>query len=84
MARLGGLFHVFQTISNAFKKKRCFDNALQEFRCRLPSPVKNSTAQNWHKAAQKQRRICRLFPMRRGDCRRLHATCGKAAFPIFV
>jgi hypothetical protein len=32
MARLGGLSHVFRTIPNAFKKKRCFDNALQEFR----------------------------------------------------
>jgi hypothetical protein len=52
MARLGGLFHLFRTISNAFKKKRRFDNELHEFRRRLPNPVKNSTAQNWHKAAQ--------------------------------
>jgi hypothetical protein len=48
----GGLFHLYRNISNAFKKKRRFNNALQEFRRRLPSPVKNSTAQNWHKAAQ--------------------------------
>jgi hypothetical protein len=53
MARLGGLFHVFRTIPKAFKKKRRFDNELHEFRRRLPSPVKNSTAQNWHKTAQK-------------------------------
>jgi hypothetical protein len=53
MARFGGLFHLFRTIPKAFKKKRCFDNALHEFRRRLPSLVKNSTAQNWHKMAQK-------------------------------
>jgi hypothetical protein len=53
MARLGGLFHVFRTIPNASEEKRRFDNELHEFRRRLPSPVKNSTAQNWHKAAQK-------------------------------
>jgi hypothetical protein len=53
MARFGGLFHLFQGIPKAFKKKRFFHNALDEFRRRLPSPVKNSTAQNWHKAAQK-------------------------------
>jgi hypothetical protein len=53
MARLGGLFHVFRTIPKAFTKKRRYDNVLREFRRRLPSPVKNSTAQNWHKAAQK-------------------------------
>jgi hypothetical protein len=52
MARLGGLFHVFRTIPKVFKKKRCFDNALHEFHRRLPSLAKNSTAQNWHKAAQ--------------------------------
>ena len=52
MARLGGLFHVFRTIPKVFKKKRRYDNVLHEFRRRLPSPVKNSTAQNWHKAAQ--------------------------------
>jgi hypothetical protein len=52
MARFGGLFHVFRTIPNAFKKKRLFPNALDEFRRRLPNPGKNSTAQNWHKAAQ--------------------------------
>jgi hypothetical protein len=54
MARLDGLFHVFRTIPKAFKKKRRYDNVLHEFRRRLPSPVKNSTAQNWHKAAQSQ------------------------------
>jgi hypothetical protein len=53
MARLGGLFHVFRTIPDAFKKKPRFGNALHEFRQRLPNPVKNSAAQNWHKAAQK-------------------------------
>jgi hypothetical protein len=53
----GGLFHVFRTIPNAFKKKRCLDNVLQEFRRRLPSPVKNSTAQNWHKAAQNRKAL---------------------------
>jgi hypothetical protein len=53
MARLGGLSHLCQSIPKEFKKKRCFDNALREFRRRLPNPVKNSTAQNWHKAAQK-------------------------------
>jgi hypothetical protein len=53
MARLGGLFHVFRTIPKVFKKKRRYDNVLHEFRHRLPSPVKNSTAQNWHKTAQK-------------------------------
>jgi hypothetical protein len=53
MARFGGLFHLFRSIPNAFKKKPRFDKALHEFRRRLPSPVKNSTAQNWHKAAQK-------------------------------
>jgi hypothetical protein len=63
MARLGGLFHVFRTISNAFKKKRRFDNELHEFRRRLPSPVKNSTAQNWHKAAQKSVVSSRLDPL---------------------
>jgi hypothetical protein len=52
MARFGGLFHLCQSIPNAFKEKRRFDKALQEFRLRLLSPVKNSTAQNWHKAAQ--------------------------------
>jgi hypothetical protein len=46
MARFGGLFHLFRTIPKAFKKKRRFDNVLHEFRRRLPSPVKNSTAQN--------------------------------------
>jgi hypothetical protein len=50
MARLGGLFHLFRTISKAFKKKRCFDNALHEFRRRLPSLVKNSTAQSGTKS----------------------------------
>jgi hypothetical protein len=53
MARFGGLFHLFRSIPNASNKKPSFDNALHEFRRRLPSPVKNSTAQNWHKAAQK-------------------------------
>jgi hypothetical protein len=38
MARLGGLFHAFRTIPNAFKKKRRFDNELHEFRRRLPTP----------------------------------------------
>jgi hypothetical protein len=51
MARLGGLFHLFRTIPKAFRKKRRFDNELHEFRRRLPTPVKNSAAQNWHKAA---------------------------------
>jgi hypothetical protein len=53
MARFDGLFYMFRTISKAFKKKRRFDNELHKFRRRLPIPVKNSTAQNWHKAAQK-------------------------------
>jgi hypothetical protein len=53
MARLGGLFHLCKTISNAFKKKRRFDNELHKFRRRLPNHVRNSTAQNWHKTAQK-------------------------------
>jgi hypothetical protein len=53
MARLGGPFHLCQGIPKAFKEKRRFDNELHEFRRRLPSPVKNSTAQNWHKATQK-------------------------------
>ena len=53
MARLGGLFHLFRSIPNAFKKKPRFDNTLHDFRRRLPSPAKNSTAQNWHKTAQK-------------------------------
>src|SRR5260370_14991525 len=53
MARLGGLFHLFRIIPKAFTKRRFFYNALHEFRRRLPSPVKNSTAQNWHKAALK-------------------------------
>jgi hypothetical protein len=52
MARLGGLFQLCRSIPNASKKKRSFDNALHEFSHRLPSPVKNSAAQNWHKAAQ--------------------------------
>jgi hypothetical protein len=47
MARLGWLFHLCQTISKTFKKKRRFDNELHKFRRRLPIPVKNSTAQNW-------------------------------------
>jgi len=53
MARLGGLFHVFRTIPKAFKRKRRFDNELHKFHRRLPGLAKNSTAQNWHKAAQK-------------------------------
>jgi hypothetical protein len=53
MARFGGLFHLCQDIPNAFKKKHRFDNELHKFRRLLPSPVRNSTAQNWHKAAQK-------------------------------
>jgi hypothetical protein len=53
MARLGGLFHVFRTIPKAFKKKQRFDNELHEFRSRLPNHGRNSTAQNWHKTAQK-------------------------------
>jgi hypothetical protein len=52
MARLGGLFHLFRSIPNAFKKKPRFGNALHEFHRRLPGLAKNSTAQNWHKAAQ--------------------------------
>ena len=52
MARLGGLFHVFRTIPKAFKRKRRFDNELHKFHRRLPGLAKNSTAQNWHKAAQ--------------------------------
>jgi hypothetical protein len=58
----------FQTVPKAFKKKRCFDNALQEFRHSLPSAVKNSTAQNWHKAAQKQRRSHSVFPTPQESC----------------
>ena len=53
MARFGGLFHLCQSIPKVFKKKRRFDKMLHEFRRRLPNPVKNSTAQNWRKAAQK-------------------------------
>jgi hypothetical protein len=52
MARFSGLFHLYRSIPNPFKKKRRFDNALREFRRQLPCPVKNSTAQNWHKTAQ--------------------------------
>jgi len=55
MARLGGLFHVFRSIPNAFKKKPRFDNALHEFRCRLPSPTKNSRGQNKGLARESQR-----------------------------
>jgi hypothetical protein len=55
MARFGGLFHLCRSISNLFKKKRCFDKALREFRVRSPSVAKSSTAQNWHKAAQNLR-----------------------------
>jgi hypothetical protein len=36
---LGGLFDLCQTISNAFKKKRRFDNELHKFRRRLPNHV---------------------------------------------
>jgi hypothetical protein len=53
MARFGGLFHLYRSISKAFQKKRHFDNELHGFRRRSPSVGKNSTAQNWHKAAQK-------------------------------
>jgi hypothetical protein len=52
MARFGGLFHLFRSIPKAFKKKPRFDKVLHEFHRRLPSLAKNSTAQNWHKAAQ--------------------------------
>jgi hypothetical protein len=75
MARFGGLFHVFRSIPNAFKKKRRFDNALHEFRRRLPRPVKNSTAQNWHKAAQNL--VTRTRSVRTEKlCPRLHARVG--------
>jgi hypothetical protein len=56
MARFGGLFHLRQRIPNPFEKKRRFDNALHDFRRSSPSVGKNSTAQNWHKAAQNFRR----------------------------
>jgi hypothetical protein len=52
MARLGELFHLCRSIPYPFKKKRRFDNELHKFRRQLPSPVKNSAAQNWHNAAQ--------------------------------
>jgi hypothetical protein len=71
MARLGGPFHVFRTILNTFKKKRRFNNVLHEFRRRLPRPLKNSTAQNWHKAAQKSHSESgSVRSQNRQDCRR--------------
>jgi hypothetical protein len=52
MARFGGLSHLCRSIPNASEKKRRLDNGLHEFRRWLPRLAKNSTAQNWHKAAQ--------------------------------
>jgi hypothetical protein len=68
MARPGGLFHVFRTIPKAFKKKRRFDNELHKFRRRLPNHVRNSTAQNWHKAAQKSQRELRFRSLAKPAC----------------
>jgi hypothetical protein len=70
MARFGGLFHLFRTIPKAFKKKRRSDNALHEFRRRLPSPVKNSTAHEWHMTAQKPQRKTRFVPSQNRSHRR--------------
>jgi hypothetical protein len=54
MARLGGLFHSLRTVLKLFKKKPLFRKELASFRRRLQTSVKNSVAQNWHKAAEKQ------------------------------
>jgi hypothetical protein len=54
MARRWRAFSFVSTHSQAFKKeKRKLNNELRDFRLRLPSVFKNSTAQNWHKASQK-------------------------------
>jgi hypothetical protein len=53
MARLGGLFHAFRNILKQCEEKPLFRNGLGQFRREFQSATKNSTAQNWHKAAQK-------------------------------
>jgi len=54
MARFGGPFYLCQSIPNAYKKKRRFDNALHEFRYRLPRIAKNSAAHEWHMTAHER------------------------------
>jgi hypothetical protein len=53
MACFGELLRLCQSIPNAFKKNRAltmrYTNSVADFQ----APVRNSTAQNWHKAAQK-------------------------------
>jgi hypothetical protein len=53
MGRFGGLFHSFRTVSNPRKRNALLSNHLHTICRRSPRTAKNSTAQNWHKAAQK-------------------------------
>jgi hypothetical protein len=45
------------------KEKSLFSKQLAKFRDSLPTASKNSTAQNWHKAAQKIAARSRIDPL---------------------
>jgi hypothetical protein len=49
----GGLFHFLQFVLSGFRNFTFHTNDFQQFRRNLQSVSKSSTAQNWHKTAQK-------------------------------
>jgi len=59
MARCGGLFHLFQGIPNAFKKKRCLDNVLHESAADYQPCQKTPR----HKLAQSGTKIARVLAL---------------------
>ena len=53
LGRESGLFHLCQSLPMHSQGKRCCSNGLSRFRRPFPNIAKISTAQKWHKMAQK-------------------------------